>query len=30
MKHELIECIKSVQVFVDLNDEHVFKSFPLS
>jgi hypothetical protein len=30
MKHELIECIKSDEVFVDLNDEHVFKSFKLS
>lgn len=30
MKHELIECILSEQVFVDLNDEHVFKSFKLS
>lgn len=30
MKHELIECINSVEVFVDLNDEHVFKSFKLS
>jgi len=30
MKHELIDCIKSEEVFVDLNDEHVFKSFKLS
>jgi hypothetical protein len=30
MKHELIECITSIEVFVDLNDEHVFKSFKLS
>lgn len=30
MKHELIESIKSEEVFVDLNDEHVFKSFKLS
>merc|ERR1740121_1460766 len=30
MKHELIECIISDQVYVDLNDEHVFKSFKLS
>jgi len=30
MKHELIECIKSEEVFVDLNDEHVFKEFKLS
>lgn len=30
MKHELMECINSEQVFVDLNDEHVFKSFKLS
>ena len=30
MKHELLECIRSDEVFVDLNDEHVFKSFQLS
>ena len=30
MKHELIECIKSEEVFIDLNDEHVFKSLKLS
>jgi hypothetical protein len=30
MKHELIECITSEEVFIDLNDEHVFKSFKLS
>lgn len=30
MKHELIECITSEEVFVDLNDEHVFKTFKLS
>jgi hypothetical protein len=30
MKHEVIECIKSEEGFVDLNDEHVFKSFKLS
>ena len=30
MKHELIECITSDQLFVDLNDEHVFKTFKLS
>jgi hypothetical protein len=30
MKHELIECIGSHEVFVDLNDDHVFKEFPLS
>ena len=30
MKHELIECIHSEEVFVDMNDEHVFKSFKLS
>jgi hypothetical protein len=30
MKHELIECIASEEVFVDLNDDHVFKSFKLS
>ena len=26
MKHELIECINSVEVFVDLNDEQVVAS----
>ena len=30
MKHELIDCIKSVQIYVDLNDEHVFKKVRLS
>ena len=30
MKHELIECIMSEEVFVDLNDEHVFKQFKLA
>lgn len=30
MKHELIDCIKSEEVFVDLNDEHIFKEFKLS
>eukprot|EP00928_Gymnodinium_smaydae_P100356 TRINITY_DN9823_c2_g4_i1.p1 TRINITY_DN9823_c2_g4~~TRINITY_DN9823_c2_g4_i1.p1 ORF type:complete len:2328 (+),score=476.05 TRINITY_DN9823_c2_g4_i1:208-6984(+) len=30
MKHELIECITSDQIFVDLNDEYVFKNFKLS
>lgn len=30
MKHELIDCINSQEVFVDLNDEHVFKTFKLS
>ena len=30
MKHELLECINSEEVFVDLNDEHVFKMFKLS
>lgn len=30
MKHELIEFINSEEVFVDLNDEHVFKKFKLS
>jgi len=30
MKHELIDCIKSEEVFVDLNDEHKFKTFKLS
>jgi hypothetical protein len=29
-RHELIEFIKSEEVLVDLNDEHVFKSFKLS
>jgi len=27
MKHELIECICSDQLYVDLNDDHVFKQF---
>ena len=30
MKHELVDFISSEEVFVDLNDEHVFKSFKLS
>ena len=30
MKHELLECINSDEVFVDLNDEHVFKKFKIS
>ena len=30
MRHELIDCINSEEVFIDLNDEHVFKSFKLS
>ena len=30
MKFELIECINSEEVQVDLNDEHVFKSFRLA
>lgn len=30
MRHELIECINSEEVYVDLNDEHVFKKFKLS
>jgi len=30
MKFELIECISTEQVFIDLNDEHVFKSFKLN
>ena len=30
MKHELIECITSYEVFVDLNDDHVFKESKLS
>jgi hypothetical protein len=29
MKHELIECIESDEVFVDLNDEHKFKTLKL-
>lgn len=29
MKHNLIECISSEEIYVDLNDEHVFKSFKL-
>jgi hypothetical protein len=29
MKHGLMECITSEEVFIDLNDEHVFKSFRL-
>ena len=30
MRHELVQCINSEEVFVDLNDEHVFKKFKLS
>ena len=30
MKHELMENIVSLEVFVDLNDDHVFKDFKLS
>ena len=30
MRHELIDCIKSEEVYVDLIDEHVFKQFALS
>eukprot|EP00980_Cylindrotheca_fusiformis_P003809 scaffold839_cov138-Cylindrotheca_fusiformis.AAC.4 len=30
MKHDLIECITSEEVYVDLNDEHVFKTFKLT
>jgi len=30
MKHELIECINSEEILIDLNDEHVFKAFKLS
>ena len=30
MKHPLIECIKSTEIYTDLNDEHQFKSFKLS
>ena len=29
MKHELIDCITSEEVIVDLNDDHVFKEFKL-
>ncbi|CAE8670279.1 unnamed protein product [Polarella glacialis] len=29
MKHELMECITSEQIFVDLNDQHVFKKYTL-
>eukprot|EP01094_Clydonella_sp_ATCC50884_P018479 TRINITY_DN341_c0_g1_i1.p1 TRINITY_DN341_c0_g1~~TRINITY_DN341_c0_g1_i1.p1 ORF type:complete len:2401 (-),score=1116.71 TRINITY_DN341_c0_g1_i1:178-7182(-) len=29
MKHELIECITSEELIVDLNDEHVFKRYKL-
>jgi hypothetical protein len=30
MKFELLECINSEQIFVDLDDEHCFKMFKLS
>ena len=30
MRHEVIECINSDEVFVDLNDEHIFKQFKLA
>lgn len=30
MKHELMGCINSEEIIVDLNDEHVFKQFKLS
>jgi len=30
MKHNLIDCISSEEIYVDLNDEHVFKSFKLA
>jgi hypothetical protein len=30
MKHELIECIRSDEVVIDLNDEHIFQSSKLS
>jgi hypothetical protein len=30
MKHDLIECITSEEGFVDLNDEHVFKTLKLT
>ena len=30
MKHELIDSITSEEVFVDLNDDHIFKKFKLS
>lgn len=30
MRHELIECITSHEVYIDLNDEHVFKTYKLS
>eukprot|EP00931_Biecheleriopsis_adriatica_P048723 TRINITY_DN28156_c0_g1_i1.p1 TRINITY_DN28156_c0_g1~~TRINITY_DN28156_c0_g1_i1.p1 ORF type:complete len:2295 (-),score=500.02 TRINITY_DN28156_c0_g1_i1:122-7006(-) len=29
MKHELMECIESEQICIDLNDAHVFKKFKL-
>ena len=29
MKHELLGCIASEEVFIDANDEHVFKEFRL-
>jgi len=30
MKHEHIDCINSEEVFVDLNDDHIFKKFKMS
>ena len=30
MRHELMECIESVEVFVDLNDNHAFKKSQLN
>ena len=30
MKHELIQCITSEELFLDLDDQHVFKEFKLS
>lgn len=30
MRHEVIECIYSDEVFVDLNDDHIFKRYKLS
>lgn len=30
MKHELCECILSEELFIDLNDDHVFKKCMIS
>jgi hypothetical protein len=30
MKHELMESILSQEVYVDLNDEHIFKQYKLN